>query len=57
MCPGRNLAMCEMRAVLAMLAGNFEVEAAAPAEKVGERLSFTMAPENLYVRLRRRERP
>lgn len=53
-CPGRNLAMCEMRAVLAMVCRNFEVEAASPPEDVRERLSFTMAPRNLFVRLRRR---
>ena len=56
LCPGRNLALCEMRAVLAMVCVNFEVEAASPPEYVRERLSFTMAPENLTVRLGRRER-
>ncbi len=55
-CPGRNFAMCEMRAVLAMVCTNFVVEAASPPEDVRERLSFTMAPENLSLRLRRRER-
>ena len=55
-CPGQNLALCEMRAVLAMVCRSFEVEAASPPEDVCERLSFTMAPENLLIRLRRKER-
>ena len=54
LCPGRNLALLEMRAVLAMLCRNFDVEPASPIEDVGERLSFTMAPANLFVRLRHR---
>lgn len=54
LCPGRNLALLEMRAVLAMLCRNFDVEFASPIKEVGERLAFTMAPANLSVRLKRR---
>ena len=54
LCPGRNLALLEMRAVLAMLCRNFDVEPASPIENVGERLAFTMAPVNLSVRLKHR---
>ena len=43
-----------MRAVLAMLCRNFDVEPVPPTEVVGERLAFTMAPANLSVRLKRR---
>ena len=55
LCPGRHLALLEIRMVLAMLYRNFEVApAAGPA--VEERLAFTMVPANLFVRLARRER-
>lgn len=54
LCPGRNLALLEMRAVLAMLCRNFDVEPVPPIEEVGERLAFTMAPANLSVSLKRR---
>ena len=55
-CPGRNLAMLEIRAVLAMLCGNFDV---LPVDRAGvrEQLAFTMFPTGLFVRMRRRQRP
>jgi cytochrome P450 len=53
-CPGRNLALLEIRTVLAMLCRNFDVGLAAPERPVDERLAFTMMPTNLVVRLRRR---
>jgi cytochrome P450 len=52
-CPGRSLALLEMKVLLAMLYGGFEVERAGGAE-VRERFAFTMAPVGLRVRLRRR---
>ena len=55
-CPGRNLAMTEMKMALAVLLGSFEIESVA-CESEGEpaeRLSFTMAPEPLRMRLRER---
>ena len=55
LCPGRHLALLEIRMVLAMLYRNFEVEPAA-GPPVEERLAFTMVPANLFVRLARRER-
>ena len=54
-CPGRSLALLEMRVVLAALYRNFEVERATPASEVTERTAFTMVPVNLMVRLRRRK--
>jgi cytochrome P450/nitrite reductase/ring-hydroxylating ferredoxin subunit len=54
-CPGRALAMLEMRVVLATLYATFDVERVGPKEAVRERYSFTVAPEGLRVRLRRRE--
>ena len=53
-CPGRGLAMVEIKAVLAMLCRNFDFRLADPHIPVTERLSFTMSPENLNVRLMRR---
>ena len=53
-CPGRNLAMTEMKMALAVLLGGFEIEGVATAGggEPAERLSFTMAPEPLTMRLR-----
>ncbi len=53
-CPGRNLALLEIRMVLAMLCRNFEIALADPSKKVEELLAFTMMPTNLNVRLKRR---
>lgn len=51
LCPGRSLAISEIRAVTAMLARNFKVELVPGPAPVGERLAFTMTPTNLRVRL------
>jgi nitrite reductase/ring-hydroxylating ferredoxin subunit len=53
-CPGRSLALLEMRLVLAMLVRNFEFERVGAADNVHERFSFTMSPQGLRVRLRER---
>lgn len=53
-CPGRNLALLEIRTVLAMLCRNFDVELVDPHKEVEELLAFTMMPTNLMVRLRQR---
>jgi cytochrome P450 len=53
-CPGRSLAFLEMRLALSMLAGSFEVERAGDADRVRETTRFTMVPDGLRVRLRRR---
>ncbi|SES97601.1 cytochrome P450 [Stigmatella erecta] len=57
MCPGRTLALLEMRVVLATLFQNFDVERAGPPDQVREVLSFTMHPKGLSVRLRHRGAP
>ncbi|HSO35838.1 MAG TPA: cytochrome P450 [Labilithrix sp.] len=54
-CPGRSLALLEMRVVLASLYRNFDVERASPASEVEEISAFTMMPVGLRVRLRRRQ--
>lgn len=53
-CPGRSLALLQIRTVLAMFCRNFDVEPAFPARPVEEKHAFTMMPENLLVRLSRR---
>lgn len=54
-CPGRSLAILEMRIVLATLYRSFEVERIGSPEEVEEKFSFTMAPTGLRVRLHRRQ--
>ncbi len=53
-CPGRSLALLEIRMVLAMLCRNFDLEPAVGPDEVGERMAFTMCPVNLSVILKRR---
>lgn len=55
MCPGRNLALAEMRSVTLMLARHFHLEAVPQAQPVEEAMSFTLVPQNLRVRFRRRD--
>ena len=57
-CPGRYLALVEIRAVMAMLLGAFDIPSlgAADGGEVRERFSFTMAPVALRMRLARRSR-
>jgi cytochrome P450/nitrite reductase/ring-hydroxylating ferredoxin subunit len=54
-CPGRTLALLEMKVLLAMLYQSFEVERVGRPDAVREEFAFTMGPANLRVRLRRRE--
>lgn len=56
LCPGRFLAIEEMKMSIALIAKNFDIEALAPANgsPVEERMSFTMAPVGLKIKLRRR---
>ena len=56
LCPGRSLALLQIRTALAMLCRNFEVEPVCNGAGVRERLAFTMMPANLAVCLRRRTR-
>ncbi len=53
-CPGRNLALLEIKVVLAMLCRNFEVELANQGQVVEELFAFTMSPTNLWVKFKRR---
>jgi len=55
-CPGRHLAMLEIKMALAVLLGRFDIErvVARSGGQPLEELSFTMSPEPLAVHLRRR---
>jgi len=55
-CPGRYLALMEMKLAIAMLLGGFEIESVGTADGRAprERLTFSMAPEGLRLRLRER---
>jgi cytochrome P450/nitrite reductase/ring-hydroxylating ferredoxin subunit len=56
-CPGRSLALLEMRVVLATLVRNFELERVGAASDVREHFAFTMSPRGLRVRLSERQVP
>jgi cytochrome P450 len=53
-CPGRHLAMLEIKMVAAMLCRNFEVSRFPGAPAPEEVFSFTMMPKNLSIALRHR---
>jgi len=55
-CPGRYLALLEMKMAMAMLFSHFEIAGVETpdAGEARERLSFTMAPAGLRLRLKRR---
>jgi cytochrome P450 len=54
MCPGRYLALAEIKMVMAMLLANFEIESVATADggEPQERMALTMFPVGLEMRLR-----
>ena len=55
-CPGRYLALLEMKMAMAMLFNGFDIESIGTADgsEPSERLAFTMQPEGLRMRLRER---
>ena len=53
-CPGRHLAMLEIKMVGGMLCRNFEVARAPGAPPTEERFSSTLMPKNLLVTLKQR---
>lgn len=53
-CPGRNLALVEIRAVIAMLYKNFEIEMVTPHEDIAEIMAFTLMAGEYKVRLKKR---
>ena len=53
-CPGRHLAMLEIKMVASMLCRNFDISRAPDSPSTEEVFSFTMMPSSVRVRLRRR---
>jgi cytochrome P450 len=53
-CPGRNLALMEIKTAMSMVARHFTLAPPNAARPVGERFAFTMMPTGLHVRLRPR---
>lgn len=53
-CPGKNLALLEMKLVLSMLFKNFDVEMVTPHEEITEIMAFTMMASDFKVRLKNR---
>jgi len=49
LCPGRSLALLEIKTAMAMVCKNFSLTPANQAEPVYEQLAFTMMPVNLYA--------
>ncbi|BBM86631.1 cytochrome P450 [Candidatus Uabimicrobium amorphum] len=54
-CPGRNLALLEIKTVMAMLCKNFSITSKETLSQNDEILSFTMMPSNLFVSFHQRE--
>lgn len=52
LCPGRSLALLEIKSVLAMVVSKFQVTAAADLESVTEQMQFTMSPVDLRIRFK-----
>ena len=53
MCPGRYLALLEMKMAMAQLLGHFDIESldTPDGQEARKRLTFTMMPEGLRMRL------
>ena len=55
LCPGRSLALLEIKVAVAMLVKNFDLERVDTQKEVKEHLAFTMMPKNLSIRLKPRK--
>ncbi|UMO86817.1 cytochrome P450 [Pectobacterium sp. PL64] len=55
MCPGRSLALMEIKLGFHALCSGFRVEAQQPASDVTETFAFTMSPSGFRVKLHKRE--
>jgi cytochrome P450 len=49
LCPGRSLALLEIKTAMAMVCRNFNLSQAGGLEQVGETFAFTMMPTDLFV--------
>ena len=55
-CPGRHLALLEIKTVMAMLGRNFTLTTPMGTPPVGEHFAFTLKPTHLRLQIRHRER-
>ena len=53
-CPGRNLALLQIKQILSLLIKNFDIELCNKDNVVKERLAFAMMPSKLVVRIKKR---
>ena len=53
-CPGKHLAVQELKIITSMLCKEFDFELVGKSEDVKEVFSFTMYPENLKIKLTKR---
>jgi cytochrome P450 len=55
LCPGRYLAMLEIKMVIAMLLGSFDIDSVRTpdAEEAREHLALTMSPVGLVLKLKK----
>lgn len=53
-CPGKNLAMLEMKLILTMLMKNFTIEMVTPIDQIHEIMAFTMTASKFEIKLKRR---
>ena len=56
-CPGKNLAMLEIKMMVAMLVTNFKVELVTPAHEIEEVMAFTMMASPYQVKLTSIKKP
>ncbi len=54
-CPGRNLALLEVKAAMSMLCRNYRVSRMPDAKPVEETFNFLMAPSNLSIEFKKRD--
>ena len=54
-CPGKNLAILEMKVVLSMILKNFTIEMVTPISQIKEIMAFALMPSKFEVRLIKRK--
>lgn len=54
-CPGKNLAIHEMKMALAMICKNFDFDLVVDTKEIKELFAFTMYPENLKMKIKARQ--
>jgi cytochrome P450 len=55
LCPGRSLALLEIKMAVSMICRHFDVIRAEPDQTIAERFAFTMMPQDLLISLHARQ--